>query len=140
VHLLTKVKPPEVDPALDITKKKELLFCAIKLAEQDTDPETIPSELIMIGFLIKNNFDNLSVDFETDQDILEICIREVQACRTPACFGNALTILGTLASQAIITVNNSDEFFVKIDEERVVATIAEAYEPIPSKRIVLECI
>jgi hypothetical protein len=62
----------------------------------------------MIGFIIKNNFDNVSIDFQTDQDILEICIREIQANRNPACFSNALTILGTLASQAIITLNNSE--------------------------------
>lgn len=61
----------------------------------------------MIGFLIKNNFENVSVDFQTDQDILEICIREIQACRTLSCFGNALTILGTLASQALVTLSHS---------------------------------
>lgn len=40
-YLLSKIKSTEVDPALDITRRKELLFCAIKLAEQDSDPETL---------------------------------------------------------------------------------------------------
>jgi hypothetical protein len=140
VHLLTKVKPNEVEPTVDITKFKQLLFCSIKLAEQDSDPETLPNELVMIGFLIKNNFDSVSVDFQTDQDILELCVREVQAARNPGCFGNALTILGTLASQAILTLNNSEEFFVKVEQQKILAAIAHAYEPTPSRRIVLECI
>jgi hypothetical protein len=62
----------------------------------------------MIGFLIKNNFDNISIDFQTDQDILEICLREIQSYKSHACFANALTVLGTLASQGIITINNSE--------------------------------
>jgi hypothetical protein len=126
VHLLTKVKPNEVDPASDITKLKELLVCAIKMAEQDTDPETLPNELVMIGFLIKNNFDSVSVDFQTDQDILELCIREVQAARNAGCFGNALTILGTLASQAVLTLSNSEEFFVKVEQQKILGAIAHA--------------
>jgi hypothetical protein len=63
LFLLTKVKPADVDGSQDITRKKELLFCAIKITEQDNDPETIANELVLIGFLIRNNFDNVSIDF-----------------------------------------------------------------------------
>lgn len=76
----------------------------------------MPNELVFIGFLIKNNFDNVSIDFQTDTEIVEICKREISACRSIQCFSNSLKILGTLANQGIVTIGNSEEFFTKIEE------------------------
>ena len=39
--LITKVKLTSEEAENDITKRKDLLFCLIKLSEQETDPEVL---------------------------------------------------------------------------------------------------
>ena len=33
---------------------------------------------MVIGFMLKNNFDNVSVDFDTEEDISDICVTIVK--------------------------------------------------------------
>ena len=105
--LITKVKLTSEEAENDITKRKDLLFCLIKLSEQETDPEVLEKELILIGFLLKINFNNVSVDYETDEDITDICLREVKNPKNDKCFSNAIKVLGILGSQGIVTLSHS---------------------------------
>ena len=60
---------------------------------------------MVIGFMLKNNFDNKSIDFETDEDVGSICIEQIRNPHSDESFRNALTVLGILACQAILTLN-----------------------------------
>lgn len=68
---------------------------------------------MLIGFLTKNNFDGHCVDFDTDEEIVQLCLKEIKEPTCKDCFNHALKIMGILASQAMITLNNSHDFFIK---------------------------
>ena len=58
----------------DITRKRQPLFCFIKLIEIETEKDIKANELMVIGFMIKNNFDNISIDFDIEEDVTKICL------------------------------------------------------------------
>lgn len=86
----------------------------LKIAGETSDPLLLAKEFVLIGFLIKNNFDGQSVDFDTDEDIMDLCLKEIKEPTSKDCFNHALKIMGILANQAIVTINNSQEFFIKV--------------------------
>ena len=114
-NLLTKVKLTSPDDiSKDITKDKKILYCLIKIAETETSGKILAMELMVIGFILKHNFNNESIDFETEEDICGICIEEIKNAHHPDSFRNALTILGILACQAILTLEQSKDFILRV--------------------------
>lgn len=94
---------------------------------------------MVIGFMLKNNFDNISVDFDTDEDISDICVEIIRNPQNGECFRNALTVLGILACQAILTLAKSGPFIKRIEEEKTLVTVAQCFSE-ENAKIVLECL
>lgn len=95
---------------------------------------------MLIAFLLKINFSGVCIDFDTDQDITDLCLKWIQNPKTDSLFSSALKVMGTLGNQGIMTLAHSENFFLRIEEEKILTVIAEAFEPTEKKTIVLECL
>lgn len=73
---------------------------------------------------MKLNFNSVSVDYDTDQDITDLCVREVKNPKSEKTFYNALKVLGILGNQGIITLSHSEDFFARVEEEQILSVIA----------------
>lgn len=69
IKLVTKLamKPSEdKDNQEDITKNKTLMTALVTLAQDESDEELLCSELELVGYLLKQNYNRIKID--TDHD------------------------------------------------------------------------
>lgn len=51
-----------------------------------------------------------------------------------------LKLLGILTSQAMMTLSQSEEYFERVVEEKLLTHVGECYSYVPETHIVLECL
>ena len=62
----------------DIAKNKTIMTAIVSLAMEETDGELQESELELIAYLLKHNFDRIKIDTDHDDQIITL-ISEVLA-------------------------------------------------------------
>ena len=92
----------------------------------------------LIGYLLQQNFDRVQIDTEHDDQITTLIARKLTARTFHKATNNCLKVLGILTSQALLTLNNSQDYFTRLAEERLLSIVAELYNPTPESAIVLE--
>lgn len=88
--------------------------------------------------MLQQNFDKVTIDTEHDDQITTIIARKLAAKNCPKSTNNCLKVLGILTSQALLTLSNSHDYFLRIAEEKLLTLVAELYSPAPESAIVLE--
>lgn len=71
IKLILKTKLPSEKKDSDITKNPQLITAVITLAEQENDQDMLQSELQLIGYMLKNNFDGIKIDWENAEELLD---------------------------------------------------------------------
>ena len=94
-------------------------------------------ELELIGYLLQQNFDKIQIDTEHDDQITTLIARKLTGKNFPKATNNCLKVLGILTSQALLTLNNSLDYFTRLAEEKLLTVVAEYYSPAPESAIVL---
>ena len=125
--LINKVKATKNDTSdeEDITKNITNIFSIVKIAEKEEDEEALNQMLGVLGLLIKNNFNQVSIDMDTQCNIRRLAVELLnksklkelntedlkQAPVSKKSIGKILILLGILANQAFLTAEGSFEFF-----------------------------
>jgi hypothetical protein len=94
--------------------------------------------LELIGFLLQQNFDKVKIDTDHDDQITTLISAKLTSKSCPKSINNCLKVLGILTSQALVTLSNSEEYFQRLAEEKLISVVAECYTPAPESAIILE--
>jgi hypothetical protein len=114
------------------------MTAVVTLAFDEQEDELLSAELEVVGYLLQLNFDKVSIDTEHDDQITTLIARKLTARTCPKSTNNCLKVLGILTSQALLTLPNSEDYFSRLAEEKLLTVIAEYYSPTPESTIVLE--
>jgi hypothetical protein len=111
IKLITKLAMQKSEPLgegkEDITKNKTLVTAVVTLAQDETDEELQESELELIGFLLKQNFDGIKIDPDYEEMIPSLVAKKLaQKQKGPAAI-LCMKVLGILTSQAVYTLAQS---------------------------------
>ena len=93
-----------------------------------------------MAFLLKKNYDHVSVDNDYDDDITSCIMRKLKKPTGKECVNICMKVVGTLAGQALSTLHNSLFFFERAVEENWVQTLGEYFSSEPHSFVVLECL
>lgn len=142
--LLTRIvriaKTKETKEGADLTKNRAVMTAVVTLAMGEQEDELLSVQLELMGYLLQQNFDKVQIDTEHDDQITTLIARKLTAKATPKSNNNCLKVLGILTSQALLTLFNSQAYFQRIAEEKLLSVVADLYSPSPESAIVLEAL
>jgi hypothetical protein len=76
---------------------------------------------------LKQNFDGIKIDTDHDSEITNLISRRLAKKQPGTATVLCLKVLGILTSQAIMTLGQSEEYFERVAEEKLVTQVAECY-------------
>ena len=123
-----------------MVKNKTFMTAIVSLAQEEQLEILLESQLELIGFLLKQNFDGDKIDSDHDDQITTLASKILSKKQPGKVTTNCLKVLGILTSQAIMTLSKSEEYFHRIADEKLVTHIAECYFAVPQCLVVLECL
>lgn len=91
----------------------------------------LEKELKIICLLIKRNFNGVAINTDIDEEITEFVteiLLENSANLPVECIRNGLIIIGTLVNQAMMTINNSFQYFERIAEDNLLQKIGNIFK------------
>mgnify|MGYP000996668946 CR=1 FL=1 len=138
VRLVKSKEGREGQAGEELTRRPALMTAVVTVALDEGEDELLSVEMEVVGYLLQLNFDKVQIDTEHDDQITTLIARKLKARNCPKATNNCLKVLGILTSQALCTLSNSQDYFARLAEEKILSTVAEYYSPAPESAIVLE--
>lgn len=113
----------EPEKGEDIIKDRGLMTATVLLATSEENEGALTLQLEVVAYLLKKNFDHVSIDKDHDDDITSCIMRRLPKLTSKECLNVCLKVIGTLAGQALLTLHESLSFFERAVEENWMGVI-----------------